>query len=207
VFEGIVRRIRFGSLAPLFERRVVSEWEKQGRPIPPPGTVKRKMILEFARRFNCRTLVETGTYKGDTLWALRKDFDRLYSIELDQTLHAAAAKRFAGMSHITLIPGDSGEKLRQVLDLLEEKAIFWLDGHFCGPGTAMGTEEAPVMREIQAVFDHQTHDHVVLLDDARLFVGRAGYPKVDDLDAWVQARRSGWVCEVVADVVRVYPGL
>ena len=90
MLETIKRSVRFGPLAPLYERYTLARWERRGRPIPPPYTVKRRMITEFARRFNCRTLVETGTFRGDTIWTLRNAFDRLYSIELDAGLYAAA---------------------------------------------------------------------------------------------------------------------
>lgn len=164
------------------------------------------MILEFARRFGCRTLVETGTFRGDTIWTLRKEFDRLYSIELDKGLYEAAVRRFAGMSQVTLVQGDSGEKIKEVVAQLKSRTLFWLDGHYSGPGTALGVEEAPVMQEMQTVFDHPIKDHIILLDDAREFVGRSGYPKFEDLKSWVQARRPGWIVEVVHDVIRAYPG-
>jgi hypothetical protein len=199
--------LRFGPLAPLYERYTVARWERQGRPAPPPYTVKRWMILEFATRFGCRTLVETGTFRGDTPWSLRRKFDRVYSIELDRALYAAAVDRFAGVSNVTLIQGDSGERLEELVPTLGAKAIFWLDGHYSGPGTAIGVEEAPVMKELRTIFEHEIKGHIVLLDDARLFVGRAGYPSVDELRAWVQARRPDWTVEVVHDVIRVYPGV
>src|ERR1043165_3519694 len=158
MLDSIARGLRFGPLAPLYERYALVKWQKRGRPIPPPYTVKRGMIREFAKRFGCRTLVETGTFRGDTIWTLRKDFDRLYSIELDKALYEAAVRRFAGMSNVTLVQGDSGEKLREVVSGLNSRTLFWLDGHYCGEGTGHGVEEAPVMREMQTVFDHPIKD-------------------------------------------------
>lgn len=69
----------------------------------------------------------------------------------------------------------------------------------------MGVEEAPVMREMSTVFGHRIQDHIVLLDDARLFTGKGGYPTVEELRRWVTARRPDWVVEVVHDVIRIYP--
>ncbi len=205
MIETILRGLRFGPLAPLYERHSVSKWKKNGCPVPPPYTVKREMILEFAHRFDCRTLVETGTFRGDTIWTLRYEFDRLYSIELDQALYEAAVRRFAGVEKVTLVQGDSGEKIKGVVSELTSRALFWLDGHYCGEGTGLGVEEAPVMNELQTVFDHPIKDHIILLDDARLFIGRSGYPSVEDLRSWVFARRPDWIVEVVHDVIRIYP--
>jgi len=205
MLDVISRRLRFGPLSRLYDHWALVKWEKRGRPIPPPSTFKRRLLIDFARRFECAILVETGTYRGDTLWVLRNDFVCLYSIELDPQLYAAAVNRFAGISNVTLISGDSGEKLGEVLDNLHERAIFWLDGHYCGPGTGIGAEMAPVMKEMEAIFADDIKDHIVLLDDARDFIGRAGYPTVKALRAWVQSRRPGWVVEVADDVIRVYP--
>lgn len=203
--ESIKRSLRFGPLAPLYESFSVARWERRGRPVPPPYTVKRRMITEFAGRFGCRVLVETGTFRGDTIWSLRHKFDRLYSIELDEALYAAAVRRFAGMNKVTLVQGDSGEKLHEVVKSIDTRTLFWLDGHYCGEGTGLGVEEAPVYRELEAVFGHRIQDHIVLFDDARCFEGRGGYPKVDELREWVLRRRPGWTVEVVHDVIRIYP--
>lgn len=203
--ESIVRKLRFGPLSPLYERYALATWNRKGNPVPPPYTVKRVMIREFALRFGCRTFVETGTFKGDTTWTLRNDFERLYSIELDQALYEAAVRRFAGARNVSLVQGDSGEKIKDVIAQLKNRTLFWLDGHYCGAGTGKGIEDAPVMRELQAVFDSPIKNHIVLYDDARLFVGQDGYPTVDELTKWVKERRPDWTVEVLHDVIRIYP--
>jgi len=41
-------------------------------------------------------LVETGTFKGDMIQAMRGDFRKLYSIEVADHFHKAAVERFGG---------------------------------------------------------------------------------------------------------------
>ncbi len=205
ILETLARKLRFGPLSPLYERYALATWERKGTPVPPPYTVKRLMIRQFALRFGCKTLVETGTFRGDTIWTLRSDFQHLYSIELDQALYEAAVERFAGMKQVTLIQGDSGEKLKEVVVKLTGRTLFWLDGHYCGEGTGKGIEDAPVMRELETVFNAAIGNHIVMFDDARMFTGYAGYPTVEALSAWVKERRPAWTVEVLHDVIRIYP--
>jgi hypothetical protein len=64
--------------------------------------------------------------------AMRKHFDRIYSIELSRDYHDAATKRFAAYRHIDLLLGESSEVLRGIVERLDRPALFWLDGHFSG---------------------------------------------------------------------------
>lgn len=57
--------------------------------------------------------METGTYHGDMVDAMRRSFDRIYSIELSNELHQRAAERFAGDSIVELIAGDSSIELEK----------------------------------------------------------------------------------------------
>ena len=50
-----------------------------------------------------KILVETGTYRGDMLDAMKDSFDTLYSIELSKELYDLARSRFKNVRHIQLI--------------------------------------------------------------------------------------------------------
>ena len=43
---------------------------------------KRSILLDYRRKYHLRTLVETGTFRGDTVEAGRLYFEEIYSIEL-----------------------------------------------------------------------------------------------------------------------------
>ncbi len=162
--------------------RVGREWQRAGRPAPPPPHIKRKFLSAYGRAHGLRVFVETGTFVGDTLAAMRRSFDHLHSIELGRDLYEAARIRFAGDRKITLWHGDSGDVLPVLLARLDRPALFWLDGHYSGGITARGIEDTPILRELQHISRHRLRqDHHLVVDDVRLFTGADGYPKLSDL--------------------------
>src|SRR6266511_3752821 len=56
---------------------------------------KARTLIRYGRRHGTSTLVETGTYQGETVAACLQHFKRIYTVELDQALHGAARDRFA----------------------------------------------------------------------------------------------------------------
>jgi len=90
------------------ELKQLADWERNGRPIPPPHIVKQQTLKTISKRYGLKILVETGTYYGDMVEAMKDVFNQLYSIELSTELYKKAKKRFKGEKHIELICGDSG---------------------------------------------------------------------------------------------------
>jgi hypothetical protein len=140
---------------------------------------------------------------GDMVWAMREEFDEIFSIELDPGLHAKALERFKGHSQIHLYRGDSAKILGEVIPLLHGPAMFWLDGHYSGGVTAQAEIETPVLAEINHVLNDSGRSHVVLIDDARCF-GHGDYPSIDQLRTLIGIR-PGLSLEVVLDVIRITP--
>lgn len=67
----------------------------RNRIIIPDYATKRRIILNIANKYNCNNvLIETGTYLGDTVEALRNYFKNIISIELSHELALRAQKRF-----------------------------------------------------------------------------------------------------------------
>ena len=61
--------------------------------------------------------------------------DLVYTIEAAPELYKAAQQRFAGAKNVRLLQGDSAVMIRAVLAELKQKALFWLDAHWCGQPT------------------------------------------------------------------------
>jgi hypothetical protein len=181
-----------------------ASWRRAGRPVPPPSAVKRATLRGYGRRYGLGTLVETGTFKGDTVRCLRRDFDRIYSIEVDETLHRQASRRCRWQRNAVLLRGDSADLLPAVLDQLDRPALFWLDAHCSGAGTGTGPLETPILGELHAILSRSGQRHVVLVDDHREFArGQLDYPSeqaVRDL-----ARSAGYHVEVRDDILRLVP--
>jgi hypothetical protein len=160
-------------------------------------------VREYARRFRPATFVETGTYRGDTVAALAPLVERVVSIELDPTLATLARARFVDDPSVTILEGDSAVLLPGVVGGLTAPALFWLDGHFSG-GVTAGDGACPIMEEIRAVLSSDV-DHVVLVDDARLFDGTHGYPSLGELREAVRVLRPDLDWELRDDIVRLHP--
>ncbi len=179
-------------------------WRAKGRSGPPPNRVKRRIIRLHAQRYGCATLVETGTYRGDTVAELSRRLDRVVSIELSHELYEAAARRFAGLSNVTLIEGDSAAVLPGVVRALRAPAVFWLDGHWSGGVTARGRVDSPVSEELAAILASHI-PHVVLIDDARHFDGTSGYPTLAEVEDAVSRGRVPRTTTLEDDVIRLCP--
>jgi hypothetical protein len=179
-------------------------WEKQGRPSPPPHIIKEELIRDYAKNFNTQILIETGTYLGDMVHAMRKTFSTIISFELDQTLAAQARERFANDNQIEIVQGDSGKLLGERLANINEPCLFWLDGHYSGGITARGTLETPIKNELAAILSHPIDGHVILIDDARCFTGENDYPTLDELRSFVAERKPNHKFSVEHDVIRIH---
>ena len=70
-------------------------WILRGRPARSPHLLKQKTVREYGEKYGLKTLVETGTYYGEMVAAMKGRFDRIYSIEYVAELANRARKKFA----------------------------------------------------------------------------------------------------------------
>jgi len=147
-----------GALKTLYWRFVHPQLQHLGGISTPADKVR--LIRAHAEKDG--TLIETGTYLGDTTAACAPSFRRVYTIELDPALAERARQRFEG-TNVTVLEGDSAEVLRTLVPQVERPAVFWLDAHFCGEHTA--NSPLPLLEELEIIQRHGAPD-VVLIDDA-----------------------------------------
>jgi hypothetical protein len=179
------------------------KWLEAGKPIPVPDAVKQLTVRAYATRYGIRAFVETGTY-GDMILATKDIFGKVYSIELSTELYEEARKKFSRYKHISILQGDSAKVLRQVLNEIDEPCLFWFDAHYSEGDTARGEKETPILEEMRWVFDHPIEDHIILIDDARLFTGRNDYPTLEELRNLVLDRYRHYIFEVEDDIIRTH---
>ncbi len=186
-------------------RQEIAAWEQAGRPVPPPPAIKHRVILEHARRFQTRTLVETGTFYGDTPFTLRREFKEMHSIELAPALHTLATKEMGHLPHIHLHYGDSATVLPRIVPGLSGPVLYWLDGHFCAGPSARGDCDTPLSRELSYLLTRPAGTDVILIDDARLFTGRDDYPTLNEVREFFRQHRPAATCSVVDDIFCAVP--
>ncbi len=180
----------------------------------PDYAVKRKTIIDLSKQYQCsEVFIETGTYMGDTIEYLKHDFNRLFSIELNEDLAAKAAKRFSSETKIRIVQGDSATQLASILSDIQTPVVFWLDGHYSSEFqsgdeyivTGKGEKDTPVMEELIQISQHPVKNHVILIDDARLFNGNDDYPTKQQVSEFVKQKLPGHHFSIKKDIIRILP--
>lgn len=179
------------------------EWQKIGCPIPPPHIIKQIVISEYQEKFGFTTFVETGTYMGDMVEAQKKRFQKIISVELGCSLFENAKEKFKNDRNVTIIQGDSGKVLPQILKDINTSALFWLDGHFSAGITAKGEKECPILLELDAILNSRKLNHIILIDDARCFTGEGDYPTIEQLREFIRSKNKKYQVEVKYDIIRL----
>lgn len=186
------------------ENGILKEWEQMGKPVPPPHLVKQLVIASYQLKYGYNLFIETGTYLGDMVEAQKKNFELLYSIELSESLYINAVKKFENDNNITIIRGDSGLVLIELCKSVDQPAIFWLDGHYSAGITARGEKSCPIYEELSAIFHSNPFEHILLIDDARLFLGEDDYPTIPELTNYIKMHRPHAEITVDIDIIKVY---
>ena len=177
--------------------------KRAGRPSRSPHLLKQKVVREYGEKFGLKTLVETGTYYGEMVVAMKNHFDRVYSVESVAALADRAARKFARDEHIRIFCGDSRAVMPEIMALLTGPALFWLDaGYYGWVGMRTKNNEQRLSAELEMILSHP-YPHVVLLDDARGLTGRDGIPSVGDVKAYVESRFPKRSVEVKYDIMRI----
>ena len=180
-------------------------WKLRGEPIRSPHLVKQRAVQEYAERYGLRTLVETGTYYGEMVAAMRRRFDEIYSVEFDSVLAHRAQKKFSRWPNIHILQGDSQRVVPELLQSLDQPALFWLDAGYYGWAGLQGNKQR-LTSELEAVLGHRIQNHVILMDDARGLNGQNGAPTVEQLKQRIEAEFTGRSVEVKHDILRITPG-
>ena len=185
------------------QKWIIAKWDKRGRPSPPPPVFKHQTIRDYAKRYKLRIFVETGTYYGDTIAAVRSSFDKLYSIELGRDRYERARKRFVRKDKVTILHGDSGIEIEKVLNWLDHPALFWLDGHFSEGDSNRGDKDTPIIEELTHILNSQIEGHVILIDDAHYFGKDPDYPRIEELCDLIGGLKTNTKIEVENNMIRI----
>jgi len=180
-------------------------WKLRGEPVRSPHLVKQRTVWEYAQRYRLRILVETGTYYGEMVAAMKSRFAEIYSVEFAPELATRAQKKFAGCKHIHILEGDSQREIPALLHWLKQPALFWLDAGYYGWAGLEGDKQR-LTTELEAILSHPVTGHVILMDDARGLNGQNGSPTVEQLKERIQAKFPGRRVEVKHDILRITAG-
>ena len=190
VIERLKYTFIYEMVSPFLQRYEVYKWKRNGGIPPTPHLIKQQMVQKYAKRYKANIFVETGTYLGVMVSAVRKVFDKVYTIELDERLYRRAKKKYDKDRNIKVIFGDSSRVLPGLLSTIDEPTLFWLDAHYSGGVTGKGEVETPVLTELKQILKYGIKNQIILIDDANLFVGSKGYPTTNQLKNLLYAKGS-----------------
>ena len=202
--KNILYRIHKKIKEAISAKKKVLLWKLRGCPVPAPHAVKQMINKHYAAKFKPHIFIETGTYMGEMIDAVEGHFSKIISIEFDPKLAGRAQEKYSSAPHVTILQGDSGKLLPELLAKINEPCLFWLDAHYSSGVTGHADSETPIMKEIRAILDHSCPEHVILIDDAREFTGNKNYPTLAALRQLVQQRRKEWQMTVEADIIRIH---
>ena len=179
-------------------------WQLRGRPARSPHLLKQRTVREYAEKYGLRILIETGTYYGEMISAMKKRFDRIYSIEFNPQLARRAIRKFERFPNIQIVEGDSQQVLPELLKLLREPAVFWLDAGYYAWG-GVENDKQRLSTEFEAILRHPVKGHVILMDDARGLNGQNGALTVGELKRRIEEEFPDRTVEVNYDILRITP--
>jgi hypothetical protein len=171
--------------------RLAAAWRfDRGVSAAPAQRSKRRHLLALFKERGHETLLETGTYLGETVRFFLPHATRIVSIEIDPTLHARAARMFASSRNVEIMLGDALELAPRLLSVLDRPCLLWLDGHFSGGVTGRGEVDEPVVEILRRIQPNVVvPGTTAVIDDLRLFGNDRGVPS---FDALVDAARSAF---------------
>ena len=136
---------------------------------------------------------------------MEKYFKNLYTIELDHDLYLQGKALAKKRSRVNFLEGDSGIIIQDVLKKINKPTLFWLDAHYSGDGTARGSIDTPIIKELQHIFAHHIKKHVLVIDDMRCFDGTNDYPRLIDLENFILSTAPGYKISYGKDLIVIEP--
>ena len=145
--------------------------------------IKREILRSLIMNYSLETVVETGTYLGDTTRFLSQYVKKIYSIEIGTQLATMARRRFKRKPEIEIMLGDSGELLEELLLEINGNVLFFLDGHFSEGITSTSLSyETPLIRELQVLSKSRNlPQSIIVIDDAHELSKGNDYPSENEI--------------------------
>ena len=129
-------------------------------------------------RNNCEVYIETGFFEGaSTQSALDLDFREVHSCDINSQFIIKGTKKFQKeiqQNKLFLRFQKSTDALKEILENLNEPAVFFLDAHdinYKGTQTEDFSIEdgCPVLEELKIIGTHHIKEHTIIIDDLRMF--------------------------------------
>jgi len=170
----------------------------------------KSLVLSLQKQYAIQTFIETGTYYGGTSTWASDHFSKVITIENSKAIHEKTAAKYKHITNIDFLFGHSLEHLKNIVANLKEPALFWLDAHWSGGETYGINDECPLIEELRIINDSKIN-HIVLIDDARMFVKPPKPPHKPEQWATISQiiielnKIADRYCFIAADVIGAVP--
>jgi hypothetical protein len=124
------------------------------------------LLKEDYKKYPC--FIETGTSYGTTIFGVEPFFEKLHTIEISEKYYNYTKNRYRG-NKINFILGDSIDIFSKLLPTINDKTIFFLDGHYSSGDTGRGVKDVPLIEEIIQINNLYKNEGIIIIDDVRLF--------------------------------------
>lgn len=177
------------------------------------GPLSDSFLIKLRDIFRVSTFIETGTFEGGTTERACKIFRTVHTIELSSDFYKINKEKFETNKNVFLYQGDSGKLLPSIINKINEKAVFWLDGHYSAGSTAKGETNTPILEELAAIKQSGLKESVILIDDIRMFDQFAknvratcleGYPSLQTIIDKINEININYRFLVLGDILLAY---
>ena len=188
---------------------VIQDWPKQPSSFldGQSSRAKRAVLDEWA--IPDADWIETGTYFGQMTKWLAKRGKSVISLEPQEQICQFATNRLRRHTNIEIRNQDSSVGLEQALQAVGDRFCVFLDGHYSGDITFLGSSISPIEDEISILSKWVTRDVTcrIFIDDFRLF-GQTDlgfrYPSPSLLVNFADSTMDGWT--VANDIFVAWKG-
>lgn len=116
-------------------------------------------FLILKKLFNINTVIETGSFEGDTTVFLAKNFEKVFSIEMLKINHEITINKLNSSNlNANVILGKSEDLLKEVItkNHIDNSTIFFLDAHWW--------ENCPLQQELEIIAECKIKPIIVIHD-------------------------------------------
>jgi hypothetical protein len=169
------------------------------------------IVLELAAQSKTEIFIETGTFRGRTTRWASKHFKSVFTIEKSESIFDLHNKELSAIKGVKALLGDSRNHLPEILkEIGNNRALFWLDGHYSGGETAGVDDECPLLDELKCLSGRE--NDIILIDDARLFLSvppepltPSAWPTITEIIDAVYVNGKRPFIQAIDDVIFIIP--
>lgn len=117
-----------------------------------------KEFLKLRDKYGIKTVIETGTYKGGTTRWLSDNFERVITVELNDTYFKEAQKNLHSRKNVIMLQGNTSEILPHLLG--NRDVIIFLDAHW--------NAYNPLLDELDIIMSAKVKPKIVVVHDFKV---------------------------------------